>query len=47
MYNFLYQTVLIFPIYILFTKIIEIFWCRDVTDTCELAHFEPKTHNDF
>ena len=32
MYNFLYQTFLIFTIYILFAQIIETFWSKDVTD---------------
>ena len=31
LYNVLCQTVLIFPIYMLFTKIIKTFWSRDVT----------------
>ena len=30
-YNFLCQTVLIFPIYLVFTKRIKIFWSRDIT----------------
>ena len=47
MYNFLYQTVLIFPIYALFTKIIETFWSRDVTDIQVSAHFKPKIRKDF
>ena len=33
--------------YILFTKIIETFWSRDVTDIQILAHFEFKTLEDF
>ena len=47
MYNFLYQTVLIFSIYLLLIKVIETFWSRDVTDIWVLAHFEPKIHKDF
>ena len=47
MYNFLYQTALIFPVYILFAKIIELFSSRDVTDIWVLAHSEPKIHKDF
>ena len=42
MYDFWCQTVPIFSICILFTKIIETFWSRDVTDTWVLAHFEIK-----
>ena len=44
MYNFLCKTVLIFTIYTLFTKIIETFWSRDVTNMWVLAHFELKIH---
>ena len=33
--------------YILFTKIIEAFWFRDVTDIRVLTHFEQKIHKDF
>ena len=40
--NFLCQTVLIFPRHIFFTKIIETFWSRDVTDIWVLAHFELR-----
>ena len=47
MYNFLCQNVLTCSIYILFTKIIETFWSRDVTDIWLLAHFEPKSHKHF
>ena len=47
MYIFLYQTILIFPIYILFTKIIETFWSRNVTDIWALAHFQSKIHKMF
>ena len=47
MYNFPHQTVLIFPIYILFTKIIETFWYIDVADIRVLAHFDAKIHIDF
>ena len=39
--------VLIFPIYILFTKIIETFWLRDITDIWVLAQFEPKIHQNY
>ena len=39
MYNFQCQTVLIFPIYILFIKIIEAFWSRDVTSTRGIRKF--------
>ena len=46
MYNFLCQTVLIFTVYILFTKIIETFWSRDVADILVLVHFELKIHKD-
>ena len=42
MYDFRCQTVPIFSICILFTKIIETFWSRDVTDTWVLAHFVIK-----
>ena len=31
----------------IFTKIMETFWFRDVTDIWLLAHFEFKTHKDF
>ena len=41
-YHFWYQMVLILSIYLLFAKIIEIFWSRDVIDIWVLAHFEPK-----
>ena len=34
-------------IYILFTKVIEIFWSRDVPDMWVLTHFELKIHKDF
>ena len=34
-------------IYIYFTKIIEIFWSRDVTDIGVLAHFELKIYKYF
>ena len=34
-------------IYILFAKIIEIIWSRDVTDLWVLAHFEFKSHKGF
>ena len=47
MYNFLCQTVLIFPTYILFTKLIEVFWSRYLTDIWVLAHAELKIHKDF
>ena len=47
MYNFLCQNVLIFPVHILFTKEIKIFWSRDVTNIWALAHFELKIHNNF
>ena len=47
MYNFLCQTVLVFSIYILFTKRTETFWCRDITNIWILAHFELKIHKDF
>ena len=42
LYNFLCQTVVIFPI--LFIKMIEAFWSRDITITSiwVLKHFEPK-----
>ena len=36
------QNALILRKYILFTKIIETFWSRDVTDILVLAHIEPK-----
>ena len=36
MYNFLWQTVLIFPIYILFKKRIETFWFRDISNTQDI-----------
>ena len=39
MYNFMCQNVLIFPMYISFTKT-ETFWSRDVTNIGVLAHFE-------
>ena len=39
MYNFLCQNVLIFPMEMLFTKIIETLWV--------LAHFEPKFYKGF
>ena len=44
MYDFLCQNVPIFPMYILFTKITETFWSRDVTDIWVLAHFELKSY---
>ena len=47
MYNFPYQTVLIFSLYILFAKIIKTFWSCDVTDIRVLAHLEFKIHKDF
>ena len=47
MYNFLCQNVLIFLTYILFTKRIETFCSRDVTNIWLLAHFELKIHKDF
>ena len=47
MYNFLCQNVLIFPMYILFTKRIETFWYRDVTNIWVLAHFEFKINKDY
>ena len=47
MYNFLCQTVPIFLIYILVTKIIKKFWSRDVTDIWAFAHFESKIDKDF
>ena len=47
MYNFLRKTVLIFTIHKLFTKIIEKFWSRDITNVWVLAHFEFKIHKDF
>ena len=31
----------------LFTKIIETFWSRDVADIGVLAHFESKIYKDF
>ena len=46
MYNFLYQTVPIFSIYMSFTKVTETFWSRDVTDIQVMAHFEPKIYKD-
>ena len=39
MYNFLWQTVLIFPIYILFTKRIETFWFRDFSNTRDIRTY--------
>ena len=42
MYYFLFQTVLLFPIYII-QKVIEIFWPRDVTDMCVLAHLAQNS----
>ena len=47
MYTFMCQTILIFPKYVLFPKIIDTSWSRDVTDIWALAHFELKTHKDF
>ena len=47
MYNLLCQNVLVFPIYILFTKIIETFFSREVTDIWVSAYFGLKIHNDF
>ena len=47
MYDFLCYNVLIFLIYILFPKMIETFWSRDVTDIRVLAQFEFKAHKDF
>ena len=46
MYNFMCQNALILRKYILFTKIIETFWSRDVTDILVLAHIEPKIGKD-
>ena len=40
------QNALILRKYILFTKIIETFWSRDVTDILVLAHFELKIGKD-
>ena len=45
--NFLYETVRIFSIYILFAKIIKTFSSSDVTDIRALAHSEFKIHEDF
>ena len=45
--NFLCQIVLNIFKYILFIKIIETFWSRNVTDIRVSAHFEFKTHRDF
>ena len=39
MYNFLWQTVLMFPIYILLTKRIEIFWFRDISNTQDIRTY--------
>ena len=39
MYNFMCQNVLIFPIHILFTKEIEIFWNRDVISIWDISTF--------
>ena len=47
MYIFLCQIVLNIFKYMLFVKIIETFWSRDVIDIQVLAHFEFKTHKDF
>ena len=47
MYDFLWQTALIFPVYILFTKIIKTYWSRDVIDIWILEKFELKIHKDF
>ena len=47
MYNFFYQTVIIFPQYILFTKILETFWSRGVTDIRVIVHFESKIYKGF
>ena len=46
-YHFRYQMVLILSIYLLFTKIIEIFWFRHVIDIWVLVHFEPKIQKYF
>ena len=47
MYSFLCQTVLIFTICIAFTKTIETFWSRDVTDIWVLAHLKLKIYKKF
>ena len=47
MYNFLCQNVLTLPMYILFTKRIEAFWSRDVTNIWVLVNFELIIHKDF
>ena len=47
MYNFLSLNVLIFLIYVLFTKIVGKFWSRDVTYIRVLAYFELKISKDF
>ena len=47
MYNFLYQPVLIFSIYLMFAKKIRTFWSRDVTDIQVLVRFESKIYKDF
>ena len=56
MYNFLCQTLLIFPIYIYIyiererereRERIGTFWSRDINSIWVLARFEPKIHNDF
>ena len=44
MYKFVCQTILMLPIYLSFTKIIETFWSRDVTDIWELAYYELKIY---
>ena len=46
-YNILYQTVLIFPIYILFTERIDIIWSTDISSIWVLVHFEFEIHIDF
>ena len=47
MYNFLFQTVLIFPIYILFTKRMETFWFRDISTIRGILYSGSKIHKDF
>ena len=42
MHNFLYQTVRLISIYILFAEIIKTFWFKDGTDIQVLVYFESK-----
>ena len=47
MYNFLCQTVLIFPIYTLFRKRMEKFWSRGISSIRGILYSGPKIHKDF